>query len=177
VCDGGIVIDLSAMKGIQIDQQALTMRAEPGLLWGEVDAATQAHGLATPGGIVTHTGIAGLTVGGGLGWLMRKHGLSCDNLRSAVLVTVGGSVAVAVVVRLAVAEVVATGEAFSVRVGTAVAIGKAVPGRGARGTTPSSGSPVTMTGVTCNPRASAVASVIMSAFTGANWVLSPGPPP
>ena len=90
VCDGGIVIDLSAMKGIQIDQQALTMRAEPGLLWGEVDAATQAHGLATPGGIVTHTGIAGLTVGGGLGWLMRKHGLSCDNLVACEVVTAEG---------------------------------------------------------------------------------------
>jgi FAD/FMN-containing dehydrogenase len=90
VCDGGIVIDLSAMKGIQIDQQALTMRAEPGLLWGEVDAATQAHGLATPGGIVTHTGIAGLTLGGGLGWLMRKHGLTCDNLVACEAVTADG---------------------------------------------------------------------------------------
>jgi FAD/FMN-containing dehydrogenase len=90
VCDGGLVIDLSAMKGIEIDQQARTMRAEPGLLWGEVDAATQAYGLATPGGIVTHTGIAGLTVGGGLGWLMRKHGLSCDNLLACEVVTAKG---------------------------------------------------------------------------------------
>ena len=90
VCDGGIVIDLSAMKGIEIDRQGRTVHAEPGLLWGEVDAATQAYGLATPGGIVTHTGIAGLTVGGGLGWLMRKHGLSCDNLVACEVVTAEG---------------------------------------------------------------------------------------
>ena len=63
---------------------------KPGLLWGEVDAATQAYGLATPGGIVTHTGIAGLTVGGGLGWLMRKHGLTCDNLLACEVVTAEG---------------------------------------------------------------------------------------
>ena len=90
VCDGGIVIDLSAMKGIEIDRQGRTVRAEPGLLWGEVDAATQAYGLATPGGIVTHTGIAGLTLGGGIGWLMRKHGLTCDNLVACEVVTAEG---------------------------------------------------------------------------------------
>ena len=90
VCDGGLVIDLSAMKGIEIDRHGRTVRAEPGLLWGEVDAATQAYGLATPGGIVTHTGIAGLTVGGGLGWLMRKHGLTCDNLLACDVVTAEG---------------------------------------------------------------------------------------
>ena len=90
VCDGGIMIDLSAMKGIEIDPHGRTVRAEPGLLWGEVDAATQAYGLATPGGIVTHTGIAGLTVGGGLGWLMRKHGLTCDNLLACEVVTAEG---------------------------------------------------------------------------------------
>jgi FAD/FMN-containing dehydrogenase len=89
VCDG-LVIDLSAMKGIEIDRQGRTVRAEPGLLWGEVDAATQARGLATTGGIITHTGIAGLTVGGGLGWLMRKHGLTCDNLLACEVVTAEG---------------------------------------------------------------------------------------
>ena len=78
------------MKSIEIDRQGRTVHAEPGLLWGEVDAATQAYGLATPGGIVTHTGIAGLTVGGGLGWLMRKHGLSCDNLVACEVVTAEG---------------------------------------------------------------------------------------
>jgi FAD/FMN-containing dehydrogenase len=91
VCDGGIVIDLSDMKGIEIDLQGHNLRAEPGLLWGEVDAATQAYGLATPGGIVTHTGIAGLTVGGGIGWLMRKHGLTCDNLVACEVVTAEGN--------------------------------------------------------------------------------------
>jgi FAD binding domain len=90
LCDGGIMIDLSAMKGIEIDRQGRTLRAEPGLLWGEVDAATQAHGLATPGGIVTHTGIAGLTVGGGIGWLMRKLGLTSDNLVACEVVTADG---------------------------------------------------------------------------------------
>ena len=90
VCDGGLVIDLSAMKGIEIDRQGRTVRAEAGLLWGEVDAATQAYGLAMPGGIVTHTGIAGLTLGGGLGWLMRKHGLTCDNLLACDVVTAEG---------------------------------------------------------------------------------------
>ena len=90
VCDGGLVIDLSAMKGIEIDGQGRAARAEAGLLWGEVDAATQARGLAVTGGIVTHTGIAGLTVGGGLGWLMRKHGLTCDNLAACDVVTAGG---------------------------------------------------------------------------------------
>jgi FAD/FMN-containing dehydrogenase len=90
VCDRGIVIDLSAMKGIEIDRDRRTVGAEPGLLWGELDAATQACGLATPGGIVTHTGIAGLTLGGGLGWLMRKHGLACDNLVACEVVTAEG---------------------------------------------------------------------------------------
>lgn len=90
VCDGGIVIDLSPMKGMWVDPRARTARAQSGLLWGEFDHATQAFGLATPGGIVTHTGIAGLTLGGGLGWLMRKHGLTCDNLLSADVVTADG---------------------------------------------------------------------------------------
>jgi FAD/FMN-containing dehydrogenase len=90
VCDGGMVIDLSEMKGVEIDRHGRTVRAGAGLLWGELDVATQARGLATTGGIITHTGIAGLTVGGGLGWLMRKHGLTCDNLLACEVVTADG---------------------------------------------------------------------------------------
>src|SRR6266508_3176504 len=76
-CDGGIVIDLSPMKGVRVDVAARTVRAEGGLTWGEFDHETQAFGLATTGGLVTTTGIAGFTLGGGIGWLMRKHGLTC----------------------------------------------------------------------------------------------------
>ncbi len=90
VCDDGVVIDLSPMKGMWVDPGARTARAQPGLLWGEFDHETQRFGLATPGGIVTHTGISGLTLGGGLGWLMRRHGLTCDNLLSADVVTADG---------------------------------------------------------------------------------------
>jgi FAD/FMN-containing dehydrogenase len=84
------VIDLSPMRAITVDLQRRTARAGAGVLWGELDAATQAHGLATVGGIVSHTGIAGLTLGGGIGWLMRKHGATVDNLLGADLVTVDG---------------------------------------------------------------------------------------
>jgi FAD/FMN-containing dehydrogenase len=90
VCDGGLVIDLSPMKGIRVDPQARTARAQAGVLWGELDRETQLHGLATVGGIVTHTGIAGLTLGGGIGWLMRKYGATVDNLLSVDLVTADG---------------------------------------------------------------------------------------
>jgi FAD/FMN-containing dehydrogenase len=90
VCDDGVVIDLSPMKGMWVDPTARTARAQPGLLWGDFDHETQRFGLATPGGIVTHTGIAGLTLGGGLGWLMRRYGLTCDNLLSADVVTANG---------------------------------------------------------------------------------------
>ncbi|MGH7459881.1 MAG: FAD-binding oxidoreductase [Longimicrobiales bacterium] len=90
VCDGGLVIDLSLMKGIRVDPQARTARAQAGVLWGELDRETQLHGLATVGGIVTHTGIAGLTLGGGIGWLMRKYGATVDNLLSVDVVTAGG---------------------------------------------------------------------------------------
>lgn len=90
VCDGGVVIDLSPMKGMRVDPRRCTAQAQPGLLWGEFDRDTQTFGLACPGGIVTHTGIAGLTLGGGFGWLQRKYGLTCDNLLSADVVTADG---------------------------------------------------------------------------------------
>jgi FAD/FMN-containing dehydrogenase len=88
--DGGIVIDLSPMKGIKVDEKKSTVVAEGGLTWGELDAETQKHGLAVTGGLVSTTGVAGFTLGGGIGWLMRKHGLACDNLRSAEIVTADG---------------------------------------------------------------------------------------
>src|SRR5262245_25924306 len=91
VCDGGIVIDLSPMKGMRVDPRSRVARAQPGLLWGDFDHETQPFGLATTGGIVSHTGIAGLTLGGGLGWLMRRHGLTADNLLSADVVTADGA--------------------------------------------------------------------------------------
>jgi hypothetical protein len=88
--DGGMVIDLSPMKAIAVDSGKRTARAEGGVLWREFDEATQAHGLATTGGTVSNTGVSGLTLGGGLGWLMGKHGASVDNLISAKVVTANG---------------------------------------------------------------------------------------
>src|ERR671924_1033289 len=90
LCEGGLVIDLSPMNGIRVDPAARTARAEAGALWGELDRETQLFGLATVGGIVTHTGIAGLTLGGGIGWLMRKYGATVDNVVSADVVTAEG---------------------------------------------------------------------------------------
>src|SRR5215510_568297 len=90
VCNGGLVIDLSRMKGIRVDPARRTVRAEGGVKWGEFDHETQAFGLATPGGTDADTGIAGLTLGGGLGWLAGKYGLACDNLIAADLVTADG---------------------------------------------------------------------------------------
>jgi len=90
VCDNGIVIDLSRMKKIKIDAQSQTAIAQAGLTLGELDNATQAYGMAVPVGIVSKTGMAGLTLGGGIGWLVRKHGLTCDSLLSARVVTVDG---------------------------------------------------------------------------------------
>jgi FAD/FMN-containing dehydrogenase len=90
VCDGGILIDLGPMKGIRVDPERRTARVQAGVLWGELDRETQQFGLATTGGIVTHTGVAGLTLGGGIGWLQRKLGLTVDQLLSVDLVTAGG---------------------------------------------------------------------------------------
>jgi FAD/FMN-containing dehydrogenase len=89
-CDGGVVIDLSPLKDVRVDPAGGSAWAQAGLLWGELDQATQRFGLATTGGIVTHTGVAGLTLGGGIGWLMRKHGLTCDNLLAVELVSADG---------------------------------------------------------------------------------------
>ena len=89
-CDGGMVIDLAALKGIWVDPQRRVARAQAGVVWSELDAETQAFGLATTGGVVSNTGISGLTLGGGLGWLMGKHGYSVDNLRALDVVTADG---------------------------------------------------------------------------------------
>lgn len=90
VCDGGLVIDLGQMKGIQVDPEARIARAQAGALLGDLDRETQAFGMVVPSGIVTHTGIAGLTLGGGIGWLMRTFGLTVDQLLSVDLVTAEG---------------------------------------------------------------------------------------
>src|SRR6266700_7711441 len=88
--DGGVMIDLSQMKGIHVDADRRTVRAQGGVTWAELNRETQRHGLAVTGGVVSSTGIAGLTLGGGLGWLMGKYGLALDNLASVELVTAKG---------------------------------------------------------------------------------------
>jgi FAD/FMN-containing dehydrogenase len=90
VCDGGLLIDLGLMKGIRVDPDAGTARAQAGVLLGELDRETQAFGFAVPAGIVSHTGVAGLTLGGGTGWIHRKYGLTIDQLVSVDLVTADG---------------------------------------------------------------------------------------
>jgi FAD/FMN-containing dehydrogenase len=89
--EGGVVIDLSPMKGTRVDPLSRTVQAQGGVLWRELDRETQAFGLAVTGGTVSSTGIAGLTLGGGLGWLMGRHGLTVDNLLSAEVVTADGA--------------------------------------------------------------------------------------
>src|SRR5208283_4084777 len=95
VCDGGTMIDLSLMKGIRVYPGRNRVRAEPGLTWGEFDHETQAFGLGTTGGLVSTTGIAGFTLGGGIGWLVRKNGLALDSLVSADVVTADGNFVIA----------------------------------------------------------------------------------
>jgi FAD/FMN-containing dehydrogenase len=90
--DGGLMIDLAPMKGIYVDPKSRTARAQGGVTWAELNRETQLHSLAVTGGVVSSTGIAGLTLGGGLGWLMGKHGLALDNLLSVELVTAEGEV-------------------------------------------------------------------------------------
>ena len=95
VCNGGLMIDLACMRSVRVDHGRRTARAEGGVTWGKFDHETQAFGLATTGGSVSDTGIAGLTLGGGLGWLAGKCGLTCDNLLSADVVTADGKLLVA----------------------------------------------------------------------------------
>ena len=90
VCDGGLIIDLSPMREAHVDPRGRRVVVGPGATWKDVDSASLRHGLATTGGIVSSTGVAGLTLGGGHGWLMRKHGLACDNLAAVELVTADG---------------------------------------------------------------------------------------
>ena len=92
VCDDGLMLDMSLMKGIHVDPVRRTARAQGGVTWREFNRETQAHELATTGGVISTTGIAGLTLGGGLGWLMAKHGLAMDNLVSAEVVTASGDI-------------------------------------------------------------------------------------
>jgi FAD/FMN-containing dehydrogenase len=95
VCESGLVIDLGGLKKIKVDPAAKSVRAGGGVLWGELDTATQAHGLHTPGGRVTTTGVGGFTTGGGYGWTSSKYGLTCDNLLSAQVVLADGSIVTA----------------------------------------------------------------------------------
>jgi FAD/FMN-containing dehydrogenase len=94
-CDDGVLLDLGGLKSILVDPETQTARAGGGVLWGEFDAATQAHGLHTPGGRVTTTGLGGFTTGGGYGWTSSKYGLACDNLIAAEVVLADGSVVTA----------------------------------------------------------------------------------
>jgi FAD/FMN-containing dehydrogenase len=90
VCDGGIVLDLAGLRAIRVDSERAIVRAGGGLTWAQLDLATQRYGLATNGGMVSSTGIGGLTLGGGVGWLMREHGLTIDNLLAAEMITATG---------------------------------------------------------------------------------------
>ena len=92
MCNDGLVIDLSRMNNVTVHRNRRIARVQAGATWGDVDRETQAFGLATPGGIVSHTGVAGLTLNGGIGWLRNKYGLTCDNLVSAEVITANGDV-------------------------------------------------------------------------------------
>lgn len=94
-CDDGIMLDLSLMRDVVVDPDARVARVQGGATWADFDSATQAHGLASTGGLISHTGVAGLTLGGGIGWLMRAYGLAADNLTGAEVVTASGDVATA----------------------------------------------------------------------------------
>lgn len=95
LCDGGLIIDLSLMRGVRVDPQARLAHIQPGITLGGLDHETQVFGLATPTGMVSKTGIAGLTLGGGDGWLSRKYGWACDNLLSVDIVTADGQLVTA----------------------------------------------------------------------------------
>jgi FAD/FMN-containing dehydrogenase len=95
VCDGGLMIDLSTMRGVHVDPKTRRARAAGGATWGDFDAETQVFGLATTGGLISDTGVAGLTLGGGIGWLTPSYGLACDNLASVDLVMADGAVVTA----------------------------------------------------------------------------------
>ena len=92
LCDGGLVIDLSRMKGVHVDPRAGRVRVQPGVILGELDRETHVYGMAVPAGVVSKTGVAGLTLGGGVGWLVKKYGLTCDNVISFEIVTADGQV-------------------------------------------------------------------------------------
>ena len=93
--DGGMMIDLAMMTGVYVDPKARTARAQGGVTWGKINRETQAHGLAVTGGVISTTGVSGLTLGGGLGWLMSQHGLALDNLKSVEMVTADGNIVTA----------------------------------------------------------------------------------
>ena len=90
VCDGGVMIDLSQMKDVKVDADKKIAHVEMGATWGDFDRATQQHQLGSTGGLITTTGVAGLTLGGGVGWLVRKYGMSCDNLVAAQMIDSNG---------------------------------------------------------------------------------------
>src|SRR5207247_1822233 len=94
-CDGGVVIDLSRMKGVYVDGAGRTVRVAAGCVWGDVDHATHPFGLAVPTGFISSTGVAGLTLGGGIGYLTRQYGLTIDNLLSADVVLADGTIVTA----------------------------------------------------------------------------------
>jgi len=92
VCDDGVMIDLSGMRNVSVDVEQRTARVAGGATWRDVDAASQAHGLVTPGGLISDTGVAGLTLSGGIGWLRSRYGLCIDNMLSVEIVTADGQV-------------------------------------------------------------------------------------